>query len=175
MSIPREKWLTAREDYIRGRGSLAVVAARHGLKRGSVEKRARNENWTGLRGEFEGAQLAKLIPPPSAGLPPAPVAPDGVVSSEWLTVRQELYYRENAALLDKARKLLDEKLTASEKPSTDELGKMVSALNVVVSAESQLLGLRDRSRRKEKPRRKDYVAPLTIPTPTPAESYGDSA
>jgi hypothetical protein len=68
-------------------------------------------------------------------------------------------------LLDKTRALLDAKLTASEKPSVDELGKMTTALSGLVSAEIALLGL---NRRKDK-RRRQYcetqvsIEPLSSP------------
>lgn len=149
MSIPREQWIAAREDYIRGRGSLAAVATRHGLKRGSVEKCAKREGWASLRQEFDAAQLAKLIPPPPPSLP-VPVVPDGAISESWLQARQEIHYRKSAELLDKIRALLDAKLAASEKPGTDELAKLTSALSNLVSAEIALLGL---NRRRDKKRR----------------------
>ena len=157
MIIQRETWTQCREDYLRGRGSLAVVASRHGLKKASVEKCAKREGWTKLRCEFEAAQLAKLIPPPQPTLPPVPVAPDGVVSSEWLAQRQELYYRENAALVDKARSWLAKKL-ADEKNDlgTDELAKLTNALGGIVDAENKLLGLNHRQ--KDKPGSRDRSA-----------------
>ena len=156
MSIPRETWLRCKTDYITGRGSLREVAARHGVGKGSVEKRARSEEWTRLRRDFESAQLAKLIPLPPPTLPPVPVAPDGVVSDAWLGQRVEIHYRKNTELLDKTRALLDAKLTASEKPGADELGKLTSALSNLVSAEISLLGL---NRRRTKQRRPVYVPP----------------
>jgi hypothetical protein len=150
MSITHEIWLRCKTDYITGKGSLREVAGRHGVAKSSIEKRARNEEWTRLRREFEAAQLAKLIPAAPPSLPPVPVAPDGVVSDSWLAQRVEIHYRQNAALLDKTRTLLDAKLTASEKPSADELGKMTTALSGIVSAEIALLGL---NRKKGKSRR----------------------
>jgi hypothetical protein len=149
MSITHEIWLRCKTDYITGKGSLREVAARHGVAKSSVEKKALNEKWTRLRDEFEAAQLAKLIPPPPPTLPPVPVAPDGVVSSEWLAQRQELYYRETAALVDKARSLLAKKL-ADEKNDlgTDELAKLTSALGGIVDAENKLLGLNHRQKDK---------------------------
>lgn len=163
MSIPREKWLAAREDYIRGRGSLATVAGKHGLRKGSVEKRARKEDWTRLRREYEAAHLAKLIPPPPPSLPTA-VAPTGTLSEKWLCERLEIHYRKNMELLDRARALLDAKLTASEKPTADELGKLVSALSGIISAEIALLGL---NRRREKKNRKRQADPVSEPEPAP--------
>ena len=157
MSITHEIWLRCKTDYLTGKGSLREVAGRHGVAKSSVEKKARNEGWTQLRDEFEAAQLAKLIPPPPPTLPPVPVAPDGVVSSEWLAQRQELYYRENAALVDKARSWLAKKL-ADEKNDlgTDELAKLTSALGGIVDAESKLLGLNHRQ--KDKPGSRDRSA-----------------
>jgi hypothetical protein len=162
MSITHEIWLRCKTDYLTGKGSLREVAARHGVAKSSVEKKARNEGWTRLRREFEAAQLAKLLPPVLPTLPPVPVAPDGVVSDSWLAQRQEIYYRENAALVDKARGLLAKKL-ADEKGDlgTDGLAKLTSALGGIVDAENKLLGLNHRQ--KGKPRR---PAP---PMPTPQE------
>jgi hypothetical protein len=171
MSINRETWIAVREDYIRGRGSLSTVARKHGLKRGSVEKRARKEDWTGLRREFEARQLEKIIPPMLPSLPPVPVAPGGVVSSMWLAERQELYYRENTALLDKARKLLDAKLSEQNGGSADSLAKLTSALSGIVTAESQLLGLRDRRRDKRRSRAWTDVMPIE---PIPANPDSDA-
>jgi len=173
MSIPREIWLAAREDYIRGKGSLRSIALRHGLNKATVEKRAKAENWTGLRREFEAAQMAKIIPPPPPMLPPVPVAPDGTVSDQWMGLRVELYYRRNTELLDKVRALLDAKLTASEKPSADELGKLTSALSALVSAEIALLGL---NRRKAKPSRRT-PSPMpcpVVPEPVPTDGAAQS-
>lgn len=157
MSITHEIWLRCKTDYLTGKGSLREVAGRHGVAKSSVEKKARNEGWTQLRCEFEAAQLAKLIPPPQPTLPPVPVAPDGVVSSEWLAQRQELYYRENAALVDKARSWLAKKL-ADEKNDlgTDELAKLTNALGALVDTENKFLGLNHRQ--KDKPGSRDRSA-----------------
>ena len=160
MSISREIWTACREDYIRGRGSLAVMASRHGLKKASVEKCAKRESWTKLRREFEKHQLEKLLPPALPSPPFAPVAPDGVVSDGWLAQRLEIHFQKNMELLDKTRTLLDTKLTANEKPSMDELGKMTTALAGIVTAEIALLGL---NRRKDKRRR----STPDLPPPTP--------
>jgi len=149
MSITHETWLRCKTDYITGKGSLTVVAGRHGVAKGSVEKKSLKEGWTGLRAEFEAAQLAKLIPPPPPTLPEAPIAPDGTVSEEWLRDRQGLYYRENAALVDKARLLLAKKLADEANDlGTDGLAKLTSALGGIVDAESKLLGLRERRGKK---------------------------
>ena len=148
MTITHEIWLRCKTDYLTGKGSLAVVAARHGVAKGSIEKRALKEGWTELRSEFEAAQLAKLIPPPPPVPPPVPVAPDGNISSEWLAQRQSLYYRENAALLDKVRTLLIAKLAEEQELSADGLAKLTSVLGGIVDAENKLLGLRDRRGKK---------------------------
>ena len=157
MSITHETWTACRADYITGKGSLREVAARHGVAKSSVEKKALTEEWTRLRQEFEATQLAKLFPAAPPTLPPVPVAPDGVVSSEWLAQRQELYYRETAALVDKARSLLAKKL-ADEKNDlgTDELAKLTNALGGIVDAENKLLGLNHRQ--KDKPGSRDRSA-----------------
>ena len=162
MSITHSTWLAAKTDYITGKGSLREVAARHGVAKGSVEKKARIEGWTRLRREFESAQLAKLFPPPAPTLPPAPVAPGGVVSDHWLAQRQEVYYRENAALLDKARSLLSKKLADEKDLGMDGLAKLTSALGGIVDAENKLLGLNHRQ--KGRPRR---------PYPPAVSSVGD--
>jgi hypothetical protein len=173
MSITHETWLRCKMDYIAGRGSFRLLAGRYGIGTSSVEKRARNEGWTRLRGEYETAQLAKMIPAPPPTLPPVPMAPDGTVSDEWLAKRVEIHYRRNTELLDKARTLLDAKLTASEKPTTDELGKMTTALSGIVSAEIALLGF---TRRTGKQRRQHYCPPevkfvdCVEPTSTPPQT-----
>jgi hypothetical protein len=165
MSITHEKWLLCKTDYLTGNGSLREVAARHGIAKSSVEKKARNEEWTRLRCEFEKCQLEKLLPPALPSPPLAPVAPDGVVSDSWLAQRVEIHYRKNIELIDKTRTLLDAKLTASEKPSADELGKMTTALSGIISAEIALLGL---NRRRDKRRRPAYFE-QPLPSPTPQE------
>jgi hypothetical protein len=142
------------------------VAGRHGVAKGSVEKKARKENWTELRAEFEAAQLAKLFPPPPPTLPEAPVAPDGVVSDRWLESRMDIYYRRNAELLDKARTLLAAKLAGEKELSADHLGKLTSALGGIVDAENKLLGLRDR--RREKRRRPSWTPFAGVVGVTPA-------
>ena len=168
MSINRETWTQCRADYIIGKGSLAAVAGRHGLKRGSVEKRAKREGWTRLRSEFEAAQLGKLIPKPAPTLA-TPVAPDGSVSDQWLQSRMGIYYRRNTELLDKARKLLETKLDDEKNLATDGLAKLTSALGGIVDAENKLLGLNHRQ--KGKPRRRPNFAftdvtsePILTPT-----------
>lgn len=158
MSITRETWTSCRADYISGKGSLAAVARLHGLRPGSVERRASVEGWTRLRREYEAAQLAKLIPPVPLAPPPVPVAPDGTVSAQWLAQRQELYYRENAALVDRARALLAKKLAdENSELGTDGLAKLTSALGGIVDAENKLLGLNQRQRGKA---RRPYCAPV---------------
>jgi hypothetical protein len=150
MSITHEIWLRCKTDYITGKGSLREVAARHGVAKSSVEKKARNEEWTKLRCEFETVQLAKLIPAAPPTLPPVPVAPDGVVSDSWLAQRVEIYYQRNAELLDKARSLVAKKLADENNDlATDELAKLTSALGGIVDAENKLLGLNHRQ--KDKP------------------------
>ncbi len=170
MSITHEIWLRCKTDYLTGTGSLRAVAARHGVAQSSIEKRARKEEWTRLRREFEKRQLEKLLPPAPPTLPPVPIAPDGVVSDRWLAQRQEIYYRENAALVDKARSLLAKKL-ADEKGDlgTDGLAKLTNALGGIVDAENKLLGLNHRQ--KGKPRRPQIspVEPLPEPVPAPQE------
>jgi hypothetical protein len=153
MIINRETWLHCKTDYITGKGSLAAVARQHGLRRGSVERRAGVEGWTQLRHEFEAAQMAKLIPPPVV-VPPLPVASDGTVSSAWLTDRQGRYYRENAALVDKARGLLNAKLDKDLNLSADSLTRLLAALGSLVSAEALLLGLRHQQRGKRSNQRR---------------------
>jgi hypothetical protein len=162
MSITHETWLRCKTDYITGKGSLRDVAARHGVAKGSVEKKALKEGWTELRSEFEAAQLAKLIPPPPPTLPEAPVALDGAVSDKWLQSRMGIYYRRNAELLDNARTLLAAKLAEEKELSTDGLAKLTSALGGIVDAENKLLGLRDQ--RRGKSRRTHYSMPLPEPT-----------
>jgi hypothetical protein len=172
MNITHETWLRCKTDYITGKGSLAVVAGRHGIAKGSVEKKALKEGWTGLRSEFEAAQLAKLIPPPPPMPPEAPVAPDGAVSDTWLQSRMDTYYRRNAELLDKIRTLLAAKLAEEKELGADGLAKLTSALGGIVDAENKLLGLRDRRGKK----RARHVPPLprwdeptlaSEPTPEP--------
>lgn len=153
MSITRETWLHCKTDYITGKGPLAAVAGQHGLRQGTVERRAGVEGWTRLRSEFEAAQLAKLIPLAPVVPPLAPVALNGSISPQWLAQRQEAYYRENSALVDRVRSLLAKKL-ADEKNDlgTDGLAKLTSALGGLVEAESKLLGL-NRQRGKQRPYR----------------------
>jgi len=167
MSVNRETWTLCREDYIRGRGSLAVVAGRHGVAKSSVEKKARNEEWTRLRRDFEKHQLENLLPPALPTPPLAPIAPDGVVSDSWLAQRVEIYYQRNAELLDKARGLLVKKL-ADEKSDlgTDGLAKLTSALGGIVDAENKLLGLNHRQKGKPRRPQQPSVEPLTRQEPT---------
>jgi hypothetical protein len=168
MSITHETWLRCKTDYLTGKGSLREVAGRHGIAKSSVEKKARNEEWTRLRREFETRQLEKVMPPAPPSLPPVPMAPDGAVSDEWLVKRVEIHYRKNTELLDKTRTLLDAKLTASEKPSADELGKMTTALSGIVSAEIALLGLNRKKGKSRRPYpRPNYAEPMPVePIPT---------
>lgn len=156
-----ETWLRCKTDYITGKGSLREVAARHGIAKSSVEKRARQEQWTRLRREFEKNQLEKLLPPTPPSLPPVPVAPGGVVSDQWMQSRMEIYYRRNAELLDKSRKLLETKLDDEKNLGTDALAKLTSALGGIVDAENKLLGLNHRQRGK--PRRR-YFEPTFEPS-----------
>lgn len=166
--ITREQWTSCREDYIRGRGSLAIVAARHGLRVGSVERRARQEHWTKLRAEYEAAQLAKLIPAKPQVETPVPIAVDGAVSERWLAQRQEIYYRKSADLIDKTRALLAQKLDVQTELSPDALAKLTSALGGLVDAEIKLLGLNRRSDKK-RPRRWIMPIPEPIPSDDPQE------
>jgi|ERR1035437_1484872 hypothetical protein len=149
MSITHEIWLRCKTDYVVGRGSLREVAARHGVGKSSLEKKALNEEWTRLRSEFESAQLAKLIPTAPPTLPPMPVAPDGIISDSWLAQRVEIYYQRNAELLDKARSLVAKKLADENNDlATDKLAKLTSALGGIVDAENKLLGLNHRQKDK---------------------------
>lgn len=77
MSIAHETWTQCRTDYIIGRGSLAVVAVRYGLKKGTVEKCSKREDWRKLRQDFEDRQLEKLLPrvPPVSQIPILPPTP----------------------------------------------------------------------------------------------------
>lgn len=66
--------------------------------------------------------------------------------------RMEIYYQRNAALLDKARKLLETKLD-DVNLSTDGVVKVASALGGIVDAENKLLGLNQRQKGKARYRR----------------------
>ena len=167
MSITRETWTKCRADYLTGKGSLATVAKKHGLKKASVEKCAKREGWTKLRGEFEAAQLAKLIPPPAPALPGLPIAPDGAVSDKWMQARMEVYYRRNTELLDKTRSLLEMKLGDATNLSTEGLAKLTSALGGIVDAENKLLGLNNRRKDKRRPPPFVFLEPTPIEKPTP--------
>lgn len=166
MTITHETWMRCKTDYITGKGSLREVAARHGIAKSSVEKKARNEEWTRLRREFEKCQLEKMLPPALPSPPPAPVAPDGAVSEQWLRDRQTIYYQRNAKLLDEARALIAKKL-ADEKNDLgiEGLAKLTNALGSIVDAENKLLGLN--SRQKSKPRRPFAMAQPIPETPQP--------
>lgn len=167
MSITHEVWLKCRADYVVGKGSLRILAVKHGLNLGSVEKHARKENWRALRSEFEAAQLAKLLPPAPRELPPLPVAPDGAVSDQWMQARMQIYYQRNAELLDKARSLLEMKLGDAASLGTDGLAKLTSALGGIVDAENKLLGLNNRRKEKRRPPPVLYMPPIPIEEPTP--------
>jgi hypothetical protein len=164
MNITHETWLRCKMDYITGKGSLREVAARHGIAKSSVEKKARTEEWTRLRREFEKCQLEKLLPPALPSPPLAPVAPDGIVSDSWLAQRVEIYYQRNAELLDKARSLLAKKLADEKDLGTDGLAKLTSALGGIVDAENKLLGLNHRQKRRPRRNPEPY-----LPPPTPQE------
>jgi hypothetical protein len=167
MSITHEIWAICRDEYICGKGSLAVVAARHELRKGSVEKRARKEDWTRLRSEFEAAQLAKLLPPvPAMPLLP-PVVLDGGLSEDWLRSRLEIHYYKTTEQIDKARAQIDSKLSDGKNLEPDELAKLCSALSGIATTESQLLGLKD----KRKGRRGSY-RPVCRPIDTLDEETG---
>ncbi|HEY5298630.1 MAG TPA: hypothetical protein VIK59_11985 [Verrucomicrobiae bacterium] len=166
MSITHEIWLRCKTDYLTGKGSLREVAARHGVAKSSVEKKARQEQWTRLRREFEKCQLEKLLPPMLPSPPLAPVASDGVVSDSWLAQRVEIYYQRNAELLDKARGLLSKKLADEKDLGTDGLAKLTSALGGIVDAENKLLGLNHRQKGKQRRPQQPSVEPLTPQEPT---------
>jgi hypothetical protein len=106
-------WRAIREDYVTGKGSLAVLALQHGLRVGTVERRAGKEGWTGQRCEFEERQRARLLPPLPPVPPPPPAVVDGAVSEDWLRERQARHYRDTVRLLDSLREKL-ERMIAGE-------------------------------------------------------------
>ncbi len=147
--ITPETWRKVRVSYIRGEGSLRAVADQHGLKAGTVERRAAIEEWSRLRGEFETGELVKLMPSPPAMPPLPPPIPDGAVSEEFLRARMEAYYRDNSRQLDAVRAHLAKAL-AGENPDPEKLRSLTVTLHLLIEAEGKLLGLRNRGRPPKK-------------------------
>ena len=163
--IPSETWRKVRDSYIRGEGRLRTVADQHGLRAGTVERRAAIEDWSRLRREFETGELSKLLPSPPAMPPLPPPIPDGAVSEEFLRNRMQAYYRDNSRQLDVVRAHLAKALVGSN-PEPEKLRSLTVTLNLLIEAEARLLGLRNRGRTPKKDpdhRRLGFAEPLWNP------------
>ena len=143
-------WRAIHEDYVTGKGSLAVLALKHGLRTGTVERRAGNEGWTRQRNEFEVRHRARLLPPLPPVPPPAPAVVGGAVSEEWLRERQARHYRDTARLLDLVRGNLEKLIAATGEQSPEAIRNQASALGHLAETEARLLGLRDRGKKAPK-------------------------
>lgn len=157
--IPLEKWALCRSDYVTGKGSLCALALRHGINRGTVERRAGTESWSRLRQEYAKRELERLLPgpPPVPQMPPA--VEGGAISERWLKDRQELHFRETARFVDLIRASLERRINSEESPSPDTIRSQAAALNHLAEIEARLLGLRNKNaakRGEEAPKAKKW-------------------
>ena len=171
MAIPLKTWQAARNDYIGGGGSLRSIAASHGLRLATVEKRASREGWARLRRERDDALRAGATPAafPQAYAPPAPTSEP--LSETWLEEKRRRHFLETQSLIEQARAILEKKMSG-DGPDCDELARLANALDTLAETETRVLGIRDT--RKDKPRRRSwqpvepiYPEPVPVPTPEP--------
>ena len=160
MTIAPKTWLEVRDAYVRGEGSLRILADRFGLNVGTVERHAARENWSELRQRRDAAALATLVP--EIPQPPVPVElPSFEVTAEWLEERQAAHFVENEDFIAKGRRELTKRLESPERLDSDALARLISAADALQNMEARLIGIRDR--RKDKPaKRRSLPAPVPI-------------
>jgi hypothetical protein len=159
-TIPPKVWESVRADYVSGEGSLAVLAARHGLKISATEKRCKAEGWTALRKQRADGALARLVPPPDISLPPPQLPPATPLSPEWVQAEQLCHFRENALLIREGRKKISEFLASAPKLDERALSQIAAAISTLSESSARLLGIN--SKEKRLPKRRANIVPLDV-------------
>src|SRR5262245_19014144 len=149
MAIPLKTWQEARSDYISGGGSVRAIAAGHGLRVATVEKRARRERWAKLRHERDDALRSGATPAPFPPPYSPPASSSEPLSDAWFEDKRRQYFLETQSLIEEARTKLKKNLE-NDGLDGDEIARLANALGTLAETETRVLGIRDA--RKEKPR-----------------------
>jgi len=172
-TIAPKLWEAIRNDYIRGEGSLATLAARHGLKKGTVEHRCKAERWTALRQQRADGALARLVPPPDVALPAPHLPTTAPLSAEWLQEQQLSHFSENTRLIQEARKKIGDHLVTASNLNEKSLNLIANSIATLAEASAKLLGLH--GKKKEVQKRRPVIVPLDVEASAPADNENSVA
>jgi len=156
--LPEDR-INARALYIKGKGSVRLIALSLGLRFECVKNWADSEDWSGLRAEYSARELRRLIGPEP---PPPQISPmPGTTPPQNISQAQRLY--------DQLKQIEDQMKDCG---NADKLSKLANAHSKIFATWQTLTGTPNPgSRRVGKQGRQSPPAaiPLGMPDPMPAQ------
>src|SRR5437016_3745520 len=93
--LPEQRWEQARDAYVRGEGSLRVLAKRFTVSLATTEARSRREGWVKLRRQREQGALKQLVGDIPVSVPRGPIAAAPVEDVGWWAARDKEHLLQN--------------------------------------------------------------------------------
>lgn len=141
--LPEQRWDQARECYVRGEGSLTVLASRFSISVATVEARCRREGWVKLRNQRRRQSLTELV-----GGSPTNNAPIPIKDAEWWSDRDKEHLVQNLDVCGSLRREIEAKIGGA---SATELERLAIAQRAIIESERELLELKPRSPKQNVP------------------------